>query len=78
MEHVLACPNCNTPNRLGEPLCVSCGQNLAHRCSRCQLDIDPGIAYCPYCGEVLSVWSTGQNQANDEPSKKPDFVLELS
>jgi hypothetical protein len=78
MEHILACPSCNTPNRFGALLCGFCGQNLAHKCTHCQVDIDPGMDYCPYCGEASSVWSIGQSPANDEPSKNPDFVLELN
>jgi len=78
MEHILACPKCSTPNRFGVPLCRFCGQNLAYRCAHCQVDIDPGMPYCPYCGETLLVWSIEQSPANDEPSEKLDFVLELN
>ncbi|UCH51930.1 MAG: zinc ribbon domain-containing protein [Chloroflexota bacterium] len=78
MEHILACPKCNTPNRFGESLCRSCGQDLAHSCSRCQVGIDPGMAYCPYCGEILPVWPAGQSLVDEEPSKEPDVILELT
>ena len=78
MEHILACPSCNTPNRFGVSLCRFCGQNLAHKCARCHIDIDPGMSYCPYCGETLPAWLIGQSLAGEEPSKNPDVVLELS
>ncbi|MBM4446664.1 MAG: hypothetical protein FJ023_04835 [Chloroflexi bacterium] len=78
MEHIVACPTCNKPNRFGEPLCGFCGQNLAYRCAHCHVDIDPSMTYCPHCGETSLVWSIEQSLANDEPSEKPDFVLELN
>jgi len=78
MEHILACPSCNTPNRFGQRLCGSCGHDLSYRCSRCQVDIDPGMSYCPYCGEISAGRSKGRSLASDEPSKKPDLVLEVS
>jgi len=78
MEHILACPNCKAPNRFGEPLCRFCGHSLAHKCANCQVDIDPGMSYCPYCGETSSAWLIRQSLANGAPSKNPDFVLERS
>ena len=75
MEHILACPSCNASNRFGEQVCRFCGHDLAHKCTRCHVEIDPGMAYCPYCGEISPAWSVVKNPANDEPSKDPDLVL---
>jgi len=78
MEHILACPKCNRPNRFGERVCGFCGGNLAHKCARCQVDIDPGMAYCPCCGETSTARPIEQSPANSDPSKNPDVVLEFS
>ena len=75
MERILACPTCNSANQVGQRLCSCCGQSLAHRCTRCKLDVDPSMTTCPYCHETLPVWSTGQSQAGEESRKQGSFQL---
>src|SRR4030042_5282580 len=65
MEHIVACPTCNSPNQAGQRLCSCCGQSLAHRCTRCKLDVDPSMTICPYCHEPLPPWSRGQSHASE-------------
>jgi uncharacterized protein YbaR (Trm112 family) len=70
MEHIVACPMCNSANQVGQRFCTCCGQSLAHRCAHCKLDIDPSMTVCPYCREPLPLCSTGQSRAI-EGSGKP-------
>ncbi|HEX7364448.1 MAG TPA: zinc ribbon domain-containing protein [Dehalococcoidia bacterium] len=74
MEHIIACPKCGGANGAGQLFCRSCGQSLAHKCSRCQVDIDPATGKCPYCGKGLSTWPEGQSETNEKTAKKNDPV----
>jgi RNA polymerase subunit RPABC4/transcription elongation factor Spt4 len=74
MEHIIACPKCGGANRSGQLLCRFCGQSLAHKCSRCQVDIEPATGKCPYCGESLTAWSIGQPETGEKPAEKIDPV----
>jgi RNA polymerase subunit RPABC4/transcription elongation factor Spt4 len=75
MEHILACPKCGGANRSGQLVCRFCGQSLAHKCTRCQIDIDPGTKNCPYCGEILPAWSIEQAPASEDTSDNLGSVL---
>lgn len=75
MEHIVACPTCNSPNQVGQRLCRCCGQSLAHRCTHCKLDIDPSMTICPYCHESLPPWSTGQSHASEGFRKQSRLQL---
>ena len=70
MERILACPTCNSANQVGQRLCSCSGQSLAHRGTRCKLDVDPSMTTCPYCRETLPVWPKGQSQASEGSRKQ--------
>ena len=78
MEHILACPKCNGANRTGQLFCRFCGQSLAHKCARCQVEIDPAMGSCPYCGEILPIWQTEQKEDSEHPSEHLDTVMKFN
>jgi hypothetical protein len=75
MEHILACPNCGGANGATQLFCRFCGQSLAHKCSRCHVDIDPAVGKCPYCGEVQPIWQTGQHETAEDQAQNVEHTI---
>ncbi len=74
MEHILACPKCGGANSSVQLFCRSCGQSLRHKCPRCKVDIDPATGRCPYCGEGLAAWPTGEAGTSEKKVEQTDPV----
>jgi predicted nucleic acid-binding Zn ribbon protein len=56
----IMCPKCNTPNKLGDKFCSSCGASLVvevvsegKTCPTCGASIKEGVKFCSKCGGKL-------------------------
>ena len=53
MQQSIICPQCGSPNALGQRSCWNCGTLLQDGCPNCGAMMDPGSRFCGNCGAQL-------------------------